>query len=110
MDQRVEMSYSDRIDVIDMIISVLKDHEGALDELVARLESLNKELVESSIAVPLKQEDRYDSSMELLDYKIGELENKIEHYRAILNAVLKHCDKIHDITCVKLIAEKTLGQ
>ena len=104
------MSYSDRIDVIDMIISVLKDHEGSLDELVARLESLNKELVESSIAVTLKQEDRYDSSMELLDYKIGELENKIEHYRSILNAVLKHCDKIHDITCVKLIAEKTLGQ
>ena len=46
------MSYSDRIDVIDMIISVLKEHEGSLDELVARLESFNKELVESNIAVP----------------------------------------------------------
>ena len=78
IDHRVEMSYSDRIDVIDMIINVLKDHEGSLDEVVARLESLNKELVESSIAIPLKQNDKYDASMELLDYKIGELEKKID--------------------------------
>ena len=104
------MSYSDRIDVIDMIISVLKEHEGSLDELVARLESFNKELVESNIAVPRarKREVEYDASMELLDYKIGELEKKVEYYRTTLRAILKHCDKIQDIACVKLIAEKTL--
>jgi hypothetical protein len=104
------MSYSDRIDVIDMIIGVLKEHEGSLDELVARLESLNKELGESSIADPLQRDDGYDASMELLDYKIAELEKKIETYRVILKAILEHCDKIQDIACVKMIADKTLGQ
>ncbi len=48
--------------------------------------------------------------MELLDYKIAKLEKKIEAYRMILRAILEHCDKIQDIACVKLIAEKTLGQ
>jgi hypothetical protein len=90
MDQQIEMSYSDRIDVIDMIISVLKDHEGSLDDLVARLESLNKELVESSIAVPIELDGKPDASLEMLEYKIGELENKIEHYRAMLKDLLEH--------------------
>lgn len=32
------MSYSQKIDALDMVINVLKEHEKALDRLVARLE------------------------------------------------------------------------
>ena len=36
----IERSFDDKIDVMDLIINVLKDHESKLDELVSRLESL----------------------------------------------------------------------
>lgn len=36
----IERSFDDKIDVIDLIINVLKDHESKLDELVSRLEGL----------------------------------------------------------------------
>jgi hypothetical protein len=35
-----ERSFDEKIDVIDLIINVLKDHETKLDELVSRLESV----------------------------------------------------------------------
>ena len=34
------MDYSEKVDVLDMIISVLKEHERTLDELISRLEKL----------------------------------------------------------------------
>lgn len=36
----IERNFEDKIDVMDLIINVLKDHESKLDELVSRLESL----------------------------------------------------------------------
>jgi hypothetical protein len=36
----IERNFEDKIDVMDLIINVLKDHETKLDELVSRLESL----------------------------------------------------------------------
>jgi len=36
----IEKNFEDKIDVMDLIINVLKDHETKLDELVSRLESL----------------------------------------------------------------------
>jgi hypothetical protein len=36
----IERSFDDKIDVMDLIINVLKDHESKLDELVSRLENL----------------------------------------------------------------------
>ena len=33
------MSYTEKIDVLDLLITVLREHEEALDELVARLEA-----------------------------------------------------------------------
>lgn len=42
------MSYLEKMDVLDLIIETLKEHEKALDEIVARLDSrLNGEPVES---------------------------------------------------------------
>jgi hypothetical protein len=35
-----ERSFDEKVDVIDLIINVLKDHESKLDELVSRLESV----------------------------------------------------------------------
>ena len=35
-----ERNFDDKMDVMDLIINVLKDHESKLDELVSRLESL----------------------------------------------------------------------
>lgn len=32
------MSYTQKIDVLDMIIKVLQDHEKTLDQLITRLE------------------------------------------------------------------------
>jgi len=32
------MAYTERIDVLDLIIQVLRDHEKTLDQLIARLE------------------------------------------------------------------------
>ena len=34
----VNMAYTERIDVLDLIIQVLRDHEKTLDQLIARLE------------------------------------------------------------------------
>ena len=34
------MSYTEKIDVLDMIIQVLKDHEKKLDEISQRLENI----------------------------------------------------------------------
>lgn len=36
----IDKSFDEKIDVIDLIINVLKDHETKLDELVSRLESI----------------------------------------------------------------------
>jgi len=37
------MSYTERIDVLDLIIQVLREHEKTLDQLIARLEgSINR--------------------------------------------------------------------
>jgi len=33
------MSYTEKIDVLDMIITILREHEAKIDELVSRLEA-----------------------------------------------------------------------
>jgi chaperonin cofactor prefoldin len=39
------MSYLEKMDVLDLIIETLKEHEKALDEIVSRLDArLNKDL------------------------------------------------------------------
>ena len=34
------MSYTEKIDVLDMVIDILVDHEKTLDSLISRLEKL----------------------------------------------------------------------
>ena len=34
------MSFTEKIDVLDLLINILKDHEEKLDELITRLETL----------------------------------------------------------------------
>jgi len=42
------MNYLEKMDILDLIIVTLKEHEKALDEIVSRLDArLNKDLGES---------------------------------------------------------------
>ena len=36
------VSYTEKIDVLDMLINILREHEAKLDELVGRLEEVKK--------------------------------------------------------------------
>ena len=40
------MSFTEKMDVLDLLISILKDHEQTLDELISRLE--NTEAIQKS--------------------------------------------------------------
>jgi hypothetical protein len=53
-----DRNHDEKIDVMDLIINVLKDHESKLDELVSRLESL-----------PPPQAERADNSEAKAEYK-----------------------------------------
>ena len=101
------MSLKDRIDVVDMIINVLKEHENSLDNLVERLEVLNKDLEQSMNESSFYTSSKSNSS-EALNRKIVELEKRIEKYRKIIKKILGHCEKINDIACVKKIADEVL--
>jgi len=41
---RITMSYTEKIDVLDLIINILREHEEKLDELVERLEDTVAEI------------------------------------------------------------------
>lgn len=48
------MNYTEKIDVLDLIIEVLKEHEKALDEIVSRLDArINGESEGSREAPPI---------------------------------------------------------
>lgn len=34
------MSYTEKVDVLDLLVNILREHEEKLDELVSRLEAL----------------------------------------------------------------------
>jgi len=38
------MSYTEKIDVLDLLIKILKEHEEKMDELVTRLETVCKKI------------------------------------------------------------------
>jgi DNA-binding transcriptional MerR regulator len=101
------LSLNDKIDVIDLIINVLKEHENSLDNLVERLEVLNKDLEQSMNESSFYARSKNNSS-EALNRKIVELEKRIEKYRKIIKKILGHCEKINDIACVKKIADEVL--
>ena len=102
------MSYSDRVDVIDLIINVLKEHEGTLDELVGRLEHVNNEIEVSMNESSFYVGKEKDSSTDVLNYRVKELETILEKYRKTLLTVSRHCEKINDTVCLRKITEKIL--
>ena len=53
-----ERSFDEKIDVIDLIINVLKDHETKLDELVSRLESVPSRARREEDSEPPEEEYR----------------------------------------------------
>jgi hypothetical protein len=102
------VSSTDKIEVIDLIISVLREHEDSLDGLVSRLERLNRELGKSFKKENDIKEIEKDETSITLDLKIKELENNINNYRKILKSLLNHCDNIKDVACIKIIANESL--
>lgn len=38
------MSFTEKIDVLDLLVNILKEHEQKLDEIVERLETLTEAL------------------------------------------------------------------
>ena len=104
----MELSYSDRVDVIDLIVNVLQEHEGTLDELISRLEHVNKDIEESMNESSFYASKEKDSSTDVLNYKIEELETILEKYRKTLLTVSRHCEKINDTVCLRKITEKVL--
>ena len=101
------MSYSDRVDVIDLIISVLKDHEGTLDELVSRLEQVNNE-----IEVSMNESSFYGGkekfSNDQMNTRVKELEKILDRYRKTLRTISRHCEKINDVVCLRKITDEVL--
>ena len=85
------MAFKDKVDVIDLIISVLREHESSLDRLVERLEKLNEHLEGSMEEAPLYNEKDREESADLLNYKVQELERRLEKYRGMLKTILDHC-------------------
>jgi len=55
------MSFTEKIDVLDLLINILKEHEEKLDQLVERLEKAADALVPSN---PLAYEDRLKQAFE----------------------------------------------
>jgi hypothetical protein len=102
------LGYTDKMDVIDLIIKVLQEHEGSLDELVGRLEQVNDFLEKSLNESGFYFGKEKDPSTALLNFRVKELEGKLETYMKTLRGVLGHCEKIQDVVCMKTIADKVL--
>jgi len=94
------------MDVIDMIISVLKEHEGSLDSLVKRLEKINLDLEESYNESSFMRSGFVGRAR--AEQKVEELEKKLERYIALLRELLSHCESINDVVCLRTIAKEAL--
>ena len=102
------MSTSDKMDVIDMIISVLREHEGSLDSLVKRLENIHLDIEESYNESSFKRSAFAGPNERLLEQKVEDLEKKLERYIALLRELLSHCESINDVVCLRTIAKEAL--
>lgn len=49
------MSFTEKIDVLDLIIKILNDHEKKFDELVERLELVTQQLETQNPALPTEE-------------------------------------------------------
>ena len=100
------MGMSDRMDVIDLIITVLGEHEGTLDGLVKRLEKIHLDLEESvnesGFAMGGSAGDK------VLEVKVQELESRLKKYTGLLNDLLHHCESINDVVCLKKMASSAI--
>ena len=102
------MDNSNRVDIVDFIINVLKEHEDSLDELVNRLEQVNKDFEVSAYESSYFFGKDKDAATDVLTYKVKELEEKLEKYQKTLRVITRHCDKINDTICLRKIADNVL--
>ena len=104
------MTTPDKMDVIDMIISVLREHEGSLDNLVKRLEKIQLDIEESYVESSFKASEVAGADERLMEQKVRELEKKLERYTRLLRELLSHCESINDVVCLRTIAKEALEQ
>jgi len=102
------LSAASKLDLIDLIINVLQDHEASLDDLVNRLEKINVDFEESLNDLSFFNTGENDITKDKLRLKIKSLEEKLEKYKNALNSVLHHCETINDVVCMRIMAEETI--
>ena len=81
------MSEEDRIGTIDLIIDVLREHERTFDSLFNHLDSSIDRMDMQRIEAKLKTEKEENEKIEILVFKIAELENQIEKYKEKIEAL-----------------------
>lgn len=75
------MSGSERVDTIDLIIRILREHEKTFDSLVKHLDSSIDRMDIQRIEAKLQTEKTESEKIEILENKIRELENQINRYK-----------------------------
>jgi predicted RNase H-like nuclease (RuvC/YqgF family) len=76
-----------RIATVDLIIEVLREHERTFDSLVHHLDSSIDRIDMQRIEAKLKTEKEENEKIEILVFKIAELENQIEKYKEKIEAL-----------------------
>ena len=75
------MSEVGRIGTVDLIIEVLHEHERTFDSLVHHLDSSIDSIDMQRIEAKVITEKEENEKIEVLVFKIAELENQIERYK-----------------------------
>ena len=93
-----KMSFTEKIDVLDLLINILREHEEKLDTLVERLEvvsqtiqrdpTLKKTLMEYDASEPISEEEQGVSSILVVD----DDKNLANTFKLILQSVGFHVD------------------
>jgi hypothetical protein len=75
------MGETERIDIIDLIIRVLREHEHTFDSLIKHLDSSVDRIDIQRIETKLQTEKTESEKVEMLEDKIKELENQNNKYK-----------------------------
>ncbi|MDQ1279158.1 MAG: hypothetical protein QG670_418 [Thermoproteota archaeon] len=88
------MDETERVDTIDLIIRVLREHERTFDSLVKHLDSSVDRMDIQRIEAKLHTEKLDNDKIETLVTRIKELENQLEKYKEKIEELEKQTIKI----------------
>ena len=81
------MSGREKLDALDLIINILREHEKSLDNSLSRLESLFKYFERFIIDRKISREKEMDIGKKDLEVLIGKMEGQIANYSLILREI-----------------------